>query len=487
MTQQAVNNVEQRFRTLKDETDSKDWNNVNDLIEIAERLEDTDTALARRVLQRAKNLAPKNKKVLALLNKLSNQLASTAKEQMVSSSQEQSKSNSAAKLFMTLWSEKVPSSAKILLKKPLVIFVLLPFLMFAFYQIIWASPGYESRAQVIVQQPDGMATMDASMALLSGLGMGGATSNDIELVRKYIYSQDMIDYVQTKVEFLAHYSDSSIDVFSRLSSDASQEDIYQFYAKHVVVELDEKSGVISVFVQGFTPQFALELNLAIVERAEWYINSIGHQLADAQLNFIRQEHQLVEARLLEAKKKLLTFQQENNLLDPEAEGAALQQITYGMESEIASKRAELKALKAVMTAQAPQVVILEAQLNALQTQLEFERERLSLVKRHQGSNFSPESTRLASQSVSQVIASYSDYKIELELALQAYTSSEISLEKARIEAYRQLKFLVVVESATFPQDNQYPKIFYNLTLLLVVLLMIFGIGKVIVATVKELN
>lgn len=46
-----------------------------------------------------------------------------------------------------------------------------------------ASERYESQARVIVQQPDGMATMDASMALLSGLGMPTSSGSDAELVK----------------------------------------------------------------------------------------------------------------------------------------------------------------------------------------------------------------------------------------------------------------------------------------------------------------
>lgn len=485
MTQQAVNNVEQRFKELKDETDSKEWNNVRSLVAIAEELEGSDIALARRVLQRAKNLAPKDKKVLLLLKRLSNDLASSAKEQMVSSSEEQSTSQSKVTLLKTFWSERVPDDVKLQLKKPLTLFVILPFIAFAFYQVVWASPGYESRAQVIVQQPDGMATMDASMALLSGLGVGSPSSNDMELVRKYIYSQDMIDYVLTKIEFLAHYSDSGVDVFSRLSSDASQEEIYRYYTKHVLVEVDEKSAIITIFVKAYDSQFAFALNKVLVERSEWYINSIGHQLAESQLSFIQKEHQVVENKMEKAKTELLNFQQHYNLLDPVAEGAAVQQIAYGLEGQIASLEAELKNLLSVMTPQAPQVEIIQTKIDAMKSQLELERKRLAVQQSADLSHTETNQQELGS--VSEVLARYTEYKVALELAIQGYTSSQISLEKARIEAYRQLKYLIVVESPTAPEDNQYPEVIYNLVLFLVISMMIFGITKIVIATVKELN
>jgi capsular polysaccharide transport system permease protein len=91
------------------------------------------------------------------------------------------------------------------------------------------------------------------------------------------------------------------------------------------------------------------------------------------------------------------------------------------------------------------------------------------------------------ESVGEILAQFADLKINLELALKAYTASQVSLEKSRIEAYRQLKFLVIVESPTLPEDSTYPKVFYNLALFLAVVMMLFLIGRIILATVKELR
>ena len=140
-----------------------------------------------------------------------------------------------------------------------------------------------------------------------------------------------------------------------------------------------------------------------------------------------------------------------------------------------------------MTEKAPQVVMLEAELSALKIQLELERERLS-QQQGTGKNTAPSNfENSSSTAVSQVLAQFSDLKIELELAIKGYTASEVSLDKARIEAYRQLKYLIVVEAPTLPQDNQYPKTLYNILLFAVLQLMLFGIGKIILATVKELR
>ena len=488
MSQQAVNTIEQRFSELHKKTSPEVWNNADELFKLSQQLEKTDIYLARRVMQRVRILQPDRPKIKMHLKRLSDEVALHAKQTQTSTSTEPSTKQSENKKNSEEKNNKLDnffsklnnnfSSKK--WAQPWVLLLAVPFVLFAFYQLVWAAPRFESRAQLIIQQPDGMATMDPSMALLSGLGVGGNTTADTEIAKAYIHSEDLLNYLQTHNNLKEHYQNGG-DVFSRLSSNASIEDLLKYYIDHTTIEIDEASGVIKILVQGFTPEFANTLTQTIVNRAEWYINSIGHQLADAQLKFIRLEHAKVEQRLRDAQKNTLAFQQKNNLLDPEAEGLALQQITYGLEGQIATKSAQLKGLRSTMTEKAPQVVMLASELSALKKQLELERDRLST---QQGTN---NNIKNNGTSVSEVLAQFSDLKIELELALKGYTSSEVSLDKARIEAYRQLKYLVVVESATLPQDNKYPATLYNILLFAVLQLMLFGIGKIVLATVKELR
>ncbi|GGP85130.1 lipopolysaccharide biosynthesis protein [Shewanella ulleungensis] len=508
MSQQAVDKIEQRFQALAEKTDPNIWNTPKQLIALSQQIELTDIYLARRVLQRVRNLQPDNPRIVRELTRLSNEIATKAQLTQTSSSEETLNKNmldtklesdthnsEQSSIFskITVLAANTSNYAKAKkINQPWFLLLVIPFILFAFYQLVWAAPRYESRAQLIVQQPDGMSTMDPSMAILSGLGVGSNSTADTEIAKAYIHSEDMLKFLQAKYNIQQHYHEGG-DIFSRLSNNATIEDLLQYYIEHTAVEIDDKSGVIKVLAQGFSPEFANKLTQAIVDRAEWYINSIGHQLADAQLEFIRGEHKQIEVRLRDAQKSILAFQQKNNLLDPEAEGSAFQQITYGLESQIASKSAELKGLKSVMTGKAPQVVILESELNALKNQLELERDRLSLQDTN-GTSVSAVTSSTNSNAilakgtaVSEVLAQFADLKIELELALQGYTSSEISLDKARIEAYRQLKYLVVVESATFPEDNQYPKTLYNILLFLVIQLMLYAIGKIIIATAKELR
>ncbi|WP_264874463.1 lipopolysaccharide biosynthesis protein [Vibrio agarivorans] len=456
---------EEKFQQFRKTITPKQFHDIDFLTRKAQQLEPEDPILSKRILVRVRNLKaqeqskPANEAIKPKEPKAPNKQTPEATKKAAHSDREIGKNN-------RLWSK--------LRKSPFLSLVILPTLLFAFYQVFWATERYESQAKVTVQQPDSAATMDASMAILSGLGVSNTSTSDTELIKTYIYSNDMLTYLEQHLDLRHHYSDSSIDVFSRLGEDDSKEELLEYFLKHVSVEVNDKSGVVAIYTQAFTPDFAQQLANKIVQRAEWYINSIGHQLAQAQLEFIRGEHQVVENKLQQAQSQLLSFQQRYHLLDPTAEGLAIQQITYQLEGQLSAKEAELKGLLAVMSANAPRVLSVKNEINALKRQLENERGRLAQA----GDDARP---------VSEIMATFADLKIKVELALQAYTSSQVSLEKSRIEAYRQLKYLVVVEAATLPEDNKYPDVTYNVVLFAILAAMLFAIGRIIYSTIRELK
>ncbi|MGF1697509.1 lipopolysaccharide biosynthesis protein [Vibrio lamellibrachiae] len=476
--------TEQKFQEFKKSLSQPEFNNIDFLVAKAEQIEESDPELSARILVRVRNL--KKARVVKQKEEQTTEPSSKTKDPVTPIKVDEAKLKVAQQESVKL--ERLPNSiakqcvnkatnskwAQYLIQSPFISLVVIPSLMFAFYQTLWASERYESQAQVIVQQPDGMATMDASMALLTGLGVSGSGVSDTELVKAYIYSNDMLQYLDNKLDLHSHYSQRSIDVFSRMSGSESKEGFLEFYKNHLEVYIESKSQVVYIYSQGFESDFAHQLTQTIVDRAEWFINSIGHQLAEAQLEFIKKEHQIVEDKLESAQRKLLQFQQKYNLLDPTAEGLAMQQITYTLEGQITAKEAELKGLNNIMSPTAPQVARVNNELSALKAQLKRERSKLS---DESGINIP----------VSEILANFTDLKIKMELALQAYTSSQVSLEKSRIEAYRQLKYLVVVESATKPEENKYPDAFYNISLFILITSMVFAIGRIIMSVVIELK
>jgi capsular polysaccharide transport system permease protein len=484
MTHQAQLRLEERFGQLKASISADNWTSDLFLLKKVEELEKSDIALAFRLMQRVKNLNPSDNNQVKLAKLRGLALKARPELTTLSSAESQGRGKllESANGIKEHVSKLVADPKIKKFKHPFILFVLVPFFLFSFYQVLLASSQYESQARLIVKEPNGMATLDPAMAIMSGFGVG-SSNLDTELVKAYIQSNDMLAYLNKTSDLGSHYTDTQYDIFSRLDNNASREELLSFYLDRVSIEIDEKSQVLSVFVKAFSPEFAHLMSTSIVSRAEWYINEVGHKLAKKQSEFVTLEHQLVEKRLQQAKSNLLAFQRRYNLLDPQAEGMALQQITYSLEGQIAVKQTELSGFRDSMSEDAPQVIQARSQLDGMIAQLEKERSRLTSEVKIDESLPAHEQNL----SVSEILAKFSDYKINLELALQAYTSSQISLEKSRIEAYRQLKYLVTVETPTHPHEAKYPEVLYNISLFLAVILMLYGIGRIIVATVTELR
>lgn len=363
---------------------------------------------------------------------------------------------------------------KKILCKSLFIYVFVPWIVFSIYQVFVSAPRYESQSKVIVKQPDAASTMDASMALLSGLGVN-TTRTDIQLVKLFIESVDMVEYLDKRLKLSEHFDSKNQSYLSKLYSIDNKDDLYDIYSRFIEVEIDDPSGAILIKSQAYDSDYSKRLNSAIVKYSEVFINSIGHQLATSQLTFINKEHKLTEEKLHKAKSDLLRFQRKYNLLDPEAEGAAIQSIAYGLETNLTKGTLELKVLESIMSDASPQVISKKTELRALKEQINIERKRLSQDQKNNG------------KMISGILSEYADLKINMELSLKAYMSSQISLEKSRVEAYRQLKHLVIIQTPTQPVNNKYPETGYNILLALIILMMMFAITRIIISTVKELS
>lgn len=200
------------------------------------------------------------------------------------------------------------------------------------------------------------------------------------------------------------------------------------------------------------------------------MNEISHSLANEQQAFFQKEVSLAEGRLKDVTGQLLAFQNENGLLSATEQGAALSGILNELQAELVRNQTELQTLSSYLNSRSPQVVALKQKIAALESQLVKEKARLA----SKGGN-----------AVNDLVAKQQELQLELDLATQAYSATLMALEKARTEASRKIKQLVVVSSPQLAEDARYPRVGYKLTNILLVLLMLFALVRMIRATVRE--
>lgn len=347
-------------------------------------------------------------------------------------------------------------------------FVVLPTMLFFIYETLIASERYVSESVFLIKQS--AAETSASMDLsLFGLGASSSSQDDY-IIKEYILSQDMLDHLDTVVDLRSHYAGHDNDIFSRLWESDSKEDYLEYYRDHISVYYDEVSSLITVGLQTFDRQYSYAVLTEIVKQSEKFVNIISKDLAEEQLGFVKQELELAKQNLVKAKHRLIAFQNAHDILSPEEQGKSLSTIIATLEADLSAEQTKLSQLLSYQNESAPQVVATKSRIKALQKQIQDESSRL---------------VGEGGKKINQVNAEYQELLLNIEFATDAYKSTLIAFEQSRAEVAMKLKHIVVVAKPNLPDEALYPRIFYNIATLFVVLLMVYGILRMVAATIKE--
>lgn len=347
------------------------------------------------------------------------------------------------------------------------LWVLACFAIAGLYLGFIASDRYVSRAELMIKQADQIKMLPDALSML---GLGGSNHQDVLLIQEYLKSGDLLAKLDKALDLKSHYQSDSVDYFSRLPGDASREDFIEYYRKHLALPLDELSGVLTIELQAFDPEYGQRVVDLMLKESEHFINKLGHQVALDQLAFVEKEVDRAYQRLQDEKAKVLAFQNSHQLISPESTSGARLEVVSKIEAELVSQQAELKQLRSYMRDTAPAVISVQSRVDALTRQLEQERAKL---------------TGLDKDAMNEVTAGYMDVQTQATLAADLYKTGLISLEQARVEAYRKLKHLLVISQPTLAEDAEYPRRLYNLATVGVLLCLFYGLIVMGLATLRE--
>lgn len=347
------------------------------------------------------------------------------------------------------------------------LWVVLCFAIATLYFGVIASDRYVSRAELLIKQADQIKMLPDALSML---GIGGSNHQDVLLIQDYLKSWDMLAKLDKELALKSHYQSGNADYFSRLSDNVSREDFIKYYHKHLGLHLDELSGVLTIELQTFDPQYGQQVVGLMLKESERFINKLGHQVALDQLAFVEQEVNRAYQRLQDEKAKVLAFQNSHELISPESTSSARLGVVSQIEAELVRHQAELKQLRSYMRDTAPGVISVQSRVNALTKQLDQERAKL---------------TGLDKNAMNEITAGYLDVQTQATLAADLYKTGLISLEQTRVEAYRKLKHLLVISQPTLAEDAEYPRRLYNLATVGVLLCLFYGLIVMGLATLRE--
>jgi capsular polysaccharide transport system permease protein len=346
-----------------------------------------------------------------------------------------------------------------------------PVALYALYLALVASDRYVSESVIAVRQAGGDGGNVPGAALLLA-GLNPPSREDTLYLKAFVHSRSLMLELDAALGLRAHFGAERADWPYVLASDASREEFADYFRQRVEVSFDNEATLLRIRTQGFDADFAQRLNKGILEASERFVNETSQRMARERLRFAEGELALAGERLQKARDAVLAFQSRHQLLDPSAQAQATGALTAELEASRTRLQAELGGLLAYLNEDAFQVQALRARIAALDRQIDTERSRATTDGRR--------GERLTSLAVQ-----FQGLQLQAQFAQDGYKLAAVAVENARIDATRKIKSLLVVEPPSQPDEAEYPLKLYNLTTLLVVCLLLFGITRLVLTTIRE--
>ncbi|MGR5347218.1 hypothetical protein [Vibrio mediterranei] len=334
------------------------------------------------------------------------------------------------------------------------------------YFTVLVTPRYEAEARIVVKQSESISG-HADMSFFNMMGVD-QLRKDALLVRDYLHSADYLKLAAQSLELKAHFLEH--ERFVSLKPVYTTQRILERYRKLISIEYDDYAGVLVLKTQAYTQEKALELVTHQVKESEAFINRIGHQLALADIQFAEAEVERMKMSLDSAQVELREFQTQHDIFDPGTEIAAKQSSKASIEARLLELQSR-RAVKATLYNEST------FELKAIDEEVAvLERQRSQLVH---------DIASGVSDALSDLSFTHQSLYVKAELAYAGYKAAMVAYERARIESYRKLKYMVKVQSPLGSELTAYPNMWKSMfTALMVVLASAFCFAF-LKATLKE--
>ncbi|MFT9638017.1 chain-length determining protein [Alcaligenes phenolicus] len=338
------------------------------------------------------------------------------------------------------------------------------------YWLVFSSDRYVSEANVIIRKTDSVGAPSFDLGMLVS-GVAHADRANQLLLRDYLLSVDMLKKLDKQLDLRTHFSDSSHDLISRMwFQDASMEWFYRHYLSRVQVEFDEFAGVLRIRVQAYDAETSQAIAQMLVQEGERYMNLLGHEMAQVQVDFLTTQVDQAQQRFQQASQALLNYQNEAGLLSPQATADSINAIVASLESQRAQLQTQLASLPKSLDRDHPNIVLLKQALNAVDKQIKQEKLKLATPSGGTLNSYVEEFHRL---------------QMDVQFTQELYKSSLTALEKGRIDATRMLEKVSVLQTATLAEYPMEPRRIYNAIITLLLALMLAGILKLLKSIVLD--
>ena len=351
-----------------------------------------------------------------------------------------------------------------------IVSVLLPVFFYMIYNLLIASPMYISEAKFAIRT---ISATSGGVDFASQIFNVPTTSmQEAKIVEDYLKSPDIIQAINQELDVIKHYTNSSYDIISRLSSSPTFDDIITFWEKVSLVKVNNDSNVITFSIRAYSPDMAHSIVTNALVQCEKLINSMNERARHDALLLAQNEVDVAKNKFDQAQNALKEFRNQHQDLDLKTTATGLQSLIIELEGQATSIRTQIAEALAYMQEDAPSIKALRSKLSGVEQQLEREREKVT-------------SLSTQGQSINTLAGLYESLTIDVEFARKQLEFAMTSLEKAKIEVMSQNLYVVNIAKPSLPDESLYPKPLLYTLYLLIALNLMWAIISVIIAAIKE--
>ena len=349
-------------------------------------------------------------------------------------------------------------------------FVLLPTILAGWYFYMMATPMYSVRSEFVIQQAGPSGGGGSMGGLFSGTAF--ATSQDSIAVQGYLQSREAMGRLDQDLGFRSHFQNPQIDQLQRMAPDAGLEAAYRVYRKFLKISFDTTEGVIRMDVIAADPQVAAAWSRQLIAYAEEQVDHLTQRLRADQMTDAQAGYEAAQKALMDSQKKLIELQEKFKILSSETEvGLIVGQIS-GLENQLTQERLALAQMESNAEPNQARMDPIKRRIATLEGEVADLRARMTET--------STGSTSLA-EIQGQLLVAQADLQTRQMMLAQALQS----METARVEANRQVRYLSLSVSPIPPDEPAYPRAFENTLVTLLIMLGIYLMVSMTAAILRD--
>lgn len=331
----------------------------------------------------------------------------------------------------------------VLLALRLAFFILLPTLIAGYYYFGVATRMYATKSEFLIQQSNPPSASGFG-GLFAGTSM--ATQQDSIAVQSYLSSREAMIRLDKQLGFRDEFSAPDIDPLQRLPADASLNKAYDLYKKQVQLSYDPTEGLVRMEVIATSAERSMAYSRALIEYAEERVDQMTSRMRQDQMAGAQEAFDDAETARQDALTALTEAQIAAGALDPTAEVGALIGRISSLEGQRDKLSLELAALRDNRRPNETRVNATAAQIDRLEDQITDLRAQIT------DNQAGRMSQTLKAAKVREAEENYQNRLLQLNQALT-------SMETARVEANRQVRYLSLSVTPVPPDSPTHPRAF----------------------------